>query len=249
MRALSANRKVAAVTESAIGTDFDEPPKPEAKPIPKPKPAPEKAKPEKPKPEAKPKAETKPETKPAPKAEKTPAVAKPTPAHQRLGKNFLQDVESNAEKAAPASGKGATPSAKPKSDRLGKDFLKGIAPDAKKDAGPTAAKLSPLQIANIRGMIAAQIAPCYLVNSGGVDISRIRTTLELRLNKDGSLASPPKVTDQTGLTAQNRPYAQQVAEAARRAVLRCSPLHLPADQYQGGWEWISPSFTPSDLGQ
>jgi hypothetical protein len=241
-------------------------PKPEVKPAPKPKPAPEKTKPEKPKPvkpkPVKPKPEKPKPEKPRPekskpekpKPEARPAkptpTAKPAPVKQRLGKDFLKGLDTSVEKAAAASGKGKTPSARPKAQRIGKDFLKSLSTEAKKEtAGAPAAKISALQMRNIAGLIGAQIAPCYHPVTGGAGTASIRTTLELRLNKDGTLSSAPKVTDQTGLTPENRAYAQQVAEAARRAVLRCSPLRLPADQYTGGWEWITPSFTPADLGQ
>jgi outer membrane biosynthesis protein TonB len=233
-------------------------PEPETKPVPKPKPAPEKAKPEKPKPEKakpekakpeKPKPEAKPkaETKALAKAEKAPAVTKAAPDHQRIGKDFLKGIDTSADKAAAAPGTGKTASAKPKSDRLGKDFLKGLSVDAKKDEGAPAAKISPLQLASIGAAIVAQIKPCYQVPSGGVDVSKIKTTLDLRFNKDGTLTSPPTLVDQSGVNSDNRAYAQQMAEAARRAVLRCAPLHLPAELYKGGWDHIQPTFTPASL--
>jgi hypothetical protein len=233
-------------------------PKPEPKPVPKPKPAPEKPKPapEKPKPKPKPapekpkpapekKAEAKP--KPQAKPAKPTPAAKPAAAKEKFDPNRLKSVISG-EKAAAAPGKGKTPAAKPKSERLGKDFLAGLSAQAKKEsAGAPAAKLSQLQLASIGAMIVAQIKPCYQVPSGGVDVSKIRTTLDLRFNKDGSLASAPTLLDQTGVSSENRAYAQQMAEAARRAVLRCAPLHLPADQYKGGWDHIQPTFSPASL--
>jgi hypothetical protein len=235
-------------------------PKPEVKPVPKPKPAPEKAKPEKPKPEKpkpeKPKPEKpkpeKPKPEAKPKAEAKPAkptpTAKPAPVKQRLDKDFLKGLDTSAEKAAAASGKGKTPSAQPKAERIGKDFLKGLSTEAKKEAaGAPAAKISALQLSSIGAQIVAQIKPCYEVPSGGVDVSRIRTTLDLRLNKDGSLASAPTLVEQTGVNSDNRAYAQNMAEAARRAVQRCAPLHLPAELYKGGWDHIQPTFTPASL--
>jgi hypothetical protein len=222
-------------------------PKPEEKPVPKPKPAPEKPKPapEKPKPEKpkaapeKPKAEAKP-TKPVP-------AAKPAPTKQKIDKNFLKGITGD-EKPAAAPGKGETPSAKPKSERIGKDFLAGLSAQAKKEsAGAPAAKISQLQLASIGAMIVAQIKPCYEVPSGGVDVGKIKTTLDLRLNKDGSLASAPTLVDQSGVNSGNQAYARQMAEAARRAVQRCAPLHLPAELYKGGWDHIQPTFSPASL--
>jgi hypothetical protein len=34
---------------------------------------------------------------------------------------------------------------------------------------------------------------------------------------------------------------------ARRAVLRCQPVHLPAELYEGGWDEINFRFTPGQM--
>ncbi len=216
-----------------------EKPAPKPKPVPeKPKPAPEKPKPEKPKPE-KPKPEAKP-TKPVP-------AAKPTPAKQRIGKDLLKGIDTSAEKAAAARGKGTTPSAKPKSDRIGKDLLAGISAQAKKEAaGAPAAKLSPLQRAGLANLLLQQVKPCYNPIVGGAEITEIKTILSLKMKPDGSVASLD-VVGHEGVTAGNSAYVRQMDDAARRAVLRCSPFKLPADQYRGGWDDFDFRFKPEQM--
>jgi hypothetical protein len=103
-------------------------------------------------------------------------------------------------------------------------------------------------MAGLAAAIAAQVKPCYVVPAGGTDAQVIVTVLRLRFNPDGSVATPPAITEQSGVTAANQAYARQMGEAARRAVLRCSPLRLPADLYEGGWEDIEFVFNPRMMG-
>ena len=76
---------------------------------------------------------------------------------------------------------------------------------------------------------------------------QIVTTLRLRFNKDGTTATTPTITDQSGVNADNRAYARQIGEVAKRAVLRCAPLRLPAELYDGGWEDLELVFTPGQM--
>jgi len=55
------------------------------------------------------------------------------------------------------------------------------------------------------------------------------------------------VVEQTGVNAGNRSYAQQMADVSRRAVLRCAPLKLPPELYEGGWEEIEMGFIPGQM--
>ncbi len=41
--------------------------------------------------------------------------------------------------------------------------------------------------------------------------------------------------------------ARQIGEVAKRAVLRCAPLRLPAELYEGGWEDLELVFTPGQM--
>jgi len=105
--------------------------------------------------------------------------------------------------------------------------------------------------AAMNGLAAAikrQVQPCYELGAlGGTPAMQIVTTLRLRYNKDGSVAGNPQIVEQTGINAGNRAYAQQIAEVARRAVLRCAPVHLPAELYEGGWDDLNFRFTPGQM--
>ena len=77
---------------------------------------------------------------------------------------------------------------------------------------------------------------------------QIVTVLQLRFNRDGSVAGTPQLVEQKGVTDDNRGYARQMVDVSRRAVLRCAnPIKLPAELYAGGWENITMGFTPGQM--
>ena len=49
-----------------------------------------------------------------------------------------------------------------------------------------------------------------------------------------------------GMTAANADYARAFAETARRAVLRCQPLKLPAELYDL-WGSVEINFDPEEM--
>lgn len=249
------------------------PPKPQpAPPAPAPKPAPPKAMPPKPappkpvpKPAPKPEPKSKPvpakPAKPAPKAAPAPAkpapakaAARPAPAKAAPAKAAAASKGTSAKptakptpKPGEGSGEGARP--KPTGSRLGKDFLKGIADtqSASKSTAPRAAAIGAREMAGLAAAIAAQVKPCYSPPAGGSEATTIQTVLRLRFRPDGAVATPPAIVDQSGVSGANRAYAAQMGDAAKRAVLRCSPLKLPAELYEGGWEDIEFVFRPSAM--
>ena len=224
------------------------PPKPEPKPQPTPKPAPvkpePKPKPEKPKPE-KPKPEKPAPEKPAPEKPTKAAPAKPgkaAPAKPSkatgLSSDFLKDLPQDK----PGTGK-------PKGSRLGSDFLKGLSPDKSpgKASAPHASAVSARSMSGLVGLIAARVKPCYNPPAGGADAGSITTTLSIRMNKDGTVASVTPGA-QSGVNGSNSAYAKQMADAARRAVLRCSPITgLPPELYDGGWDDFDFRFKPDQM--
>lgn len=110
---------------------------------------------------------------------------------------------------------------------------------AARSSRPPAAVMSAQSAADIGSAIARQVQPCAdrQVDPGNGS-NRIVTTLNLRLNRDGSLAARPRVTNQRGLDDENRRYAQRVADIAIAAFVGCSPLRgLPGELYDvpRGW--------------
>ncbi|HEX5645200.1 MAG TPA: energy transducer TonB, partial [Erythrobacter sp.] len=61
--------------------------------------------------------------------------------------------------------------------------------------------------------------------------------LAFELNEDGSLKGRPRVIDQDGINASNRPQASLHAERAIRAVQLAAPFDLPAEYYNA-WKSI-----------
>lgn len=209
-------------------------------PAPKPEPKPSPPKPE-PKPEVKPEPKptpAKPEPKPAPEKPAKPAPQKQPPKKTGLSSDFLKDLPKD------------TPGKeKPKGSRLGSDFLKGLSADKStgKANAPRAAAVSAQSMASLGAAIIAQVKRCYQYPSGGTDIQRIVTVLDLRMTRDGRVSLATAV-DHEGISDTNRRYVSQMDDAAKRAVYQCAPLKLPPDLYDGGWEHIQIGFHPEALG-
>lgn len=205
-------------------------PKPLAKPAPQkpePKAAPElKPPPRRPvAPDAKApaKPQIKPQIKPVPQTKPTPASARPP------------TTPGNGAKA------GAT-KARPTGSRLDDIFKHGLsdAPSAStKVAPPAAATIDGKALAGIQDAIRRQIQPCAdrQVNPGP-GANAIVTVLNLRLNRDGTLAGVPSVVRQSGTDSENERYAKRVIDLGIAAFKGCAPLKLPPEYYQtanGGW--------------
>src|SRR3546814_18444571 len=92
-----------------------------------------------------------------------------------------------------------------------------------------------------------QCQPVNVVPCGGCDRDEIGTVFRLELNRNCSVREV-SLEEQEGVNSANRDYARQMAEAARRARLRCAPLDLPADLYAGGWDDMDIGIRPSSLG-
>jgi outer membrane biosynthesis protein TonB len=165
--------------------------------------------------------------KPKPAPTETASSAKPSPARAPPKRTDTK-----------AAGKAETT----KGSRLGKDFLKGLGldPTASKSQTPTGAVMSAAAMTGIVAAIQRQIQPCAdrQVNPGP-GANRISVKLNLKLNRDGSLAAKPVVVGVNGVDDENDRYQKRVADLAIAAFTGCSPLRdLPPDLYdtpRGGW--------------
>ena len=227
------------------------PPQPAPKPAPKPAPAPTPAPQPKPKPKpAPPAAEKTPPKQAAPKekaaAPKQAASKQPAPK-QAAPKQSASEAKAKA-KPATKAGQGSDAEAKasrPRGGRLGDDFLKGLTtePSTSRSQTPRAAKIEGRALAAIVQAIARQIQPCADRQvDPGPGANQIVTTLNLRLNENGTLAATPTVVRQTGITEENQRYAKRVIDLGVAAFKGCSPLKLPPEYYDtpnGGWNNIN----------
>lgn len=189
-------------------------PAPNPQPVAKPQPAP-------PKPAPAPVAE-----KPAPKPPVQPSNAKPAP-------------KAPAKPAPPQAP--SRPSNRPVAPTGRLDgLLNGINDRPSKSASvtPPAAAVGPEQKAALSAAIIRQIRPHWAPPSGA-DSDKLRTTVTVRLNEDGTLAGEPRVTAQTGITDSNRAQADLARDRAIRAVKLAAPFKLPP-QFYSAWKIIAP---------
>jgi colicin import membrane protein len=97
----------------------------------------------------------------------------------------------------------------------------------------TAAKLSPSMQDALGGLLKEQMERCYQPPIGAVSGAVSMPMLDVRFNKDGSLASEPRI-----LKVGPNPIDRTNAEAAVRAVRRCAPYNIPAkfEPYYNEWK-------------
>jgi hypothetical protein len=121
------------------------------------------------------------------------------------------------------------------------DILKGIGSDASpsRSRTPSGATMSAQAMSSITAAIQRQIQPCAnrQVNPGP-GANRITIRLNLKLNRDGSLASRPTVAGTLGVDDENGRYEERVKDLAVAAFTGCSPLRgLPDELYDvpRGW--------------
>jgi hypothetical protein len=103
---------------------------------------------------------------------------------------------------------------------------------------PPAAAMSAQARADIGQAIARQVQPCADRQAIPYGAGEIVTQINLRLNRDGSLAGRPRVVRQLNADGDNARYAQRAADIAIAAFTQCSPLRgLPQELYDvpRGW--------------
>lgn len=106
-------------------------------------------------------------------------------------------------------------------------------------------RLDPRRLAEVLADAAAQVRRCYRVPRVGRTGRSVVTRLRVRFSPDGTLAAPPALLFQTGVTQATRRVAGEMAEAARLAIVHCAPLQLPPDAYRGGWDVFDLTFSRS----
>ena len=109
-------------------------------------------------------------------------------------------------------------------------------------------QLSRALTAKITQEAATQVRRCYRAPKVIGDGRRITTRLQVRYAPDGSIIGLPTIISQSGITPENRMFADDMAEAAIESVVRCSPLHLPPELYQMGWNSFELTFSPALRG-
>lgn len=129
-------------------------------------------------------------------------------------------------------------------DNIGRD------PSPNRTRNAPAATMNAQAAANIAQAILRQIQPCADRQvDPGPGANRIVTAINLRLNRDGSLAARPRVVRQTGITDENQRYADRVADLAIASFIGCAPLRgLPVELYDvpRGWSNFTMNYRLPD---
>ena len=93
-------------------------------------------------------------------------------------------------------------------------------------AQPSARTPAPAAL-HATAVVAEQVRRCYRAPRVPSVGRGIVTRLLVRYGADGMLVGLPLLVSQQGVTPDSRPYAGRMTEAARAAVIRCSPIRLP----------------------
>jgi outer membrane biosynthesis protein TonB len=182
-----------------------------------------------------PQAVAPPQPRPAPPKPQAVAPPKPVPAKPAPPKQAAKPVP-----VKPTS----TP---PRGSRLGSDFLRGISdrPTAGTSQAPRAAAGPAVQSSLAREVL-RQLKP-HWTSPSGADVELLRTSLTIRLARDGTVTSIENV-ETTGQTASNAGQVRLHQEAAKKAVRLASPFQLPAEFYDA-WAVLGPVRFDKRLSQ
>jgi hypothetical protein len=102
------------------------------------------------------------------------------------------------------------------------------------------AQLSSSELDAVR----SQIAGCWYIDPGKKGADTLVVEIHVDLGSDGSVLGNPEIVDTA--RAATDPVFEAAAEAARRALLKCSPLHLPPAKYDT-WKSTTFRFNPSGM--
>lgn len=181
-----------------------------------------------------------PETQPEPvaKPDPTPPKAAPAPAPKPQPK-----AEAKKSNPAPAKAQQKTErqAVRPTGRLTG--ITDGLTDQASKGKAttPQAAQMGPEVRSSIFGLIRRQVKPHWRAPTGA-DVNLLATIVEVRLNRDGSLAGQPRVVQQNGQTASNRPQQELHKERALAAIRLAAPFRGLPEEYYDGWKAFRLSF-------
>jgi outer membrane biosynthesis protein TonB len=99
-------------------------------------------------------------------------------------------------------------------------------------------KLSQSEMDALRG----QVQRCWNIPAGALDGDTLKVSVKFKLDRSGALEGSPEIISGGGSSGVER----AAAEAARRAVSRCSPYNLPAEKYDA-WADVIVNFDPSEM--
>jgi outer membrane biosynthesis protein TonB len=187
---------------------------------------------------------------PSPKTvEPTPAEPAPAPPLPPIDRPEPKPAPKVAAKPEPKPVKKVEPAKPSKPARkpsLSRDILAGISdapskPNPSNSApGAPAKAVSAAVASSIGAEVRRQLKP-HWKSPTGADVELLRTTIAVRLNRDGTISGELQLVSQSGVNDSNRAQAKLHVDQAMKAVRLAAPFKLPAEYYEA-WKEIRPTF-------
>lgn len=192
---------------------------------------------------------------PVPKKVEATPPPRPAPRAERPRAEPPRRTEDRSERRTPPEAQGQPSRRPPRDARTAGDPLSDIAESVARSAprGATGTSAPAAQsAAQVRQAITVavdrEIAPFWQRNvPSGIDVEQLRVTLEIRLNRDGSIAGIRQVGDLTGTTESNRPQQALFVERAIRSIRQAAPFNLPVEHYDE-WQVVRQPFAARRRG-
>lgn len=213
---------------------------PEVEPEPKPEPpAPKEAEKPAPKPEPKPDPapEPKPEPAPAPKAETvTPEPPKEAPKPKPKPKPKAEELDLDALSAL-------VDKERDKQQPQGAPSETALEAERAQTQVGAGDRLSATDTAKMQ----AAIQPCWQTSAliGAPEPESLVVRLEIRLNRDGTLADQPRTLNSTQINLSGNRFWKAAEQIAQRAVISCQPYDFLAQERYDVWKEMELNFDPS----
>ena len=192
---------------------------------------------------------------PTPKRMEATPPPRPSPRVERPRPENPRRTEERSNRPQPPVQQGQTSRRPPRDTRTAGDPLSDIAESVARSAprGATGTAAPAAQTAaEVRQAITVavdrEIAPFWQRNvPSGIDVEQLRVTLEIRLNRDGSIAGIRQVGELTGTTESNRPQQALFVERAIRSIRQAAPFNLPVEHYDE-WQVVRQPFAARRRG-
>lgn len=192
---------------------------------------------------------------PVPKKVETRPPLRPTPRVERPRPEPPRRTEERSSRPQPQATQRQAARPPSRDTRTAGDPLSDIADSVARSAprGATGTSAPAAQTAaQVRQAITVavdrEIAPFWQRNvPSGLDVEQLRVTLEIRLNRDGSVAGIRQIGDLTGTTESNRPQQALFVERAIRSIRQAAPFNLPAEHYDE-WQVVRQPFAARRRG-
>ena len=183
------------------------------------------------------------EAEPAPQPVVKPEPApKPVPEKKTDEEKFDQFMKN----FAPSTTQPTKKSTEDKYTKLVNDWASPTGKHSTQSRAPAGAQTA--MTADLATYFFNKVRPCWYISglAGAPNPETLVVQIEVSLNPDGSVASPPQLTAQSMANAATNRYLKATADSAIRAITQCAPFKLPPDRY-AEWRQSVVNFSPQEF--